>query len=76
MYKINSFNRDYIIERYVDDIVGGLHFIDIKSRLKQCLMQEKHYISSEELEYEIMRQDPMLMSDIHIEELIEEATSA
>jgi hypothetical protein len=76
MYKIDSFNRDYVIERYVDDIVGSMHFLDIKSRLKQCLMQEKYYLSNEELEYEIMRHDPILMSDIHIEELIEEATNA
>ena len=76
MYKINNYNRSYVVERYVDDIVGGLHFLDIKSRLKNYLLNEKHNLNNEELEQEIMRHDPQLLSDIYIEETIEEVINA
>lgn len=76
MYKIDNYNRNYVIERYVDDIVGSMHFLDIKSRLKDFLLQDKYSLSNEELEYEIMRHDPSLMSDIYIEELMEEVVNA
>ena len=76
MYKIDNYNRNYVIERYVDDIVGSMHFLDIKSRLKDFLLQDKYSLSNEELEYEIIRHDPSLMSDIYIEELMEEVVNA
>lgn len=76
MFKIDAFNRDYIIERYVDDIVGAMHFLDIKSKLKIYLLSEKHSLPNEDLEYEIMRHDPQLLSDIYIEELMEEPIHA
>lgn len=76
MYKIDNYNRNYVIERYVDDIVGSMHFLDIKSRLKDFLLQDKYSLSNEELEYEIMRHDPSLMSDIYIEELMGEVVNA
>lgn len=76
MYKIDDFNREILIERYVTDIVGGLHFLDTKERLKDCLLEQKHKLSNEDLEYEIMRHDPGLMSDIYIEEIMEEVTHA
>jgi hypothetical protein len=76
MYKIDHYNRNCVIERYVDDIVGGMHFLEIKSRLKDYMLQEKHSLSNEELESEIMRHDPSLMSDIYIEELMGEVTHA
>lgn len=76
MYKIDSFNRNYIIERYVDDIVGQMHFLDIKSRLKDYLLAEKFQLTNEDLENEISRHDPQLLSDIYIEEIMEEVTNA
>lgn len=76
MYKIDSYNRNYIIERYVDDIVGGMHFLDIKARLKDCLLAEKFQLTNDDLENEIARHDPQLLSDIYIEEMIEEVTHA
>lgn len=71
MYKIDNFNRELIIERYIDDIVGGLHFIEIKERLKDFLLQQKYKLSNEDLELEIMRHDPELLTDIYLEETLE-----
>lgn len=76
MYKIDNFNRGIILERYVDDIVGGLHFLDIKERLKDCLLKEKANLNNEDLEMEIMRHDPGLLTDIYIEQMMEEVAHA
>lgn len=76
MYKIDNFNRGIIIERYVDDIVGGLHFLETKERLKDCLLHQKHQLDNEDLEIEIMRHDPGLLTDIYIEEIVEEVAHA
>lgn len=76
MYKIDNFNRGIILERYVDDIVGGLHFLDIKERLKDCLLKEKADLNNEDLEIEIMRHDPGLLTDIYIEQMMEEVAHA
>ena len=76
MNKVDNFNRNLIIERYVDDIVGSLHFLEIKERLKNCLLQQKHYLSNEDLELEIMRHDPGLLTDLYIEEMMEEVANA
>lgn len=73
MYKIDNYNRNYIIERYIDNIVGGMNFLDIKVRLKDYLLSEKFQLSNNDLENEISRHDPRLLSDIYIEELMEEA---
>jgi hypothetical protein len=72
MYKIDNYNRSYVVERYVDDVVGDLHFLDIKAKLKNYLLQEKHNLTNEELEHEVMRHDPQLLSDIYFEEIMEE----
>lgn len=72
MYKIDNFNRELIIERYVDDIVGGLHFLETKERLKDCLLQQKHQLNNDDLEVEIMRHDPGLLTDIYLEQMVEE----
>ena len=72
MYKVDDYNRDQIIERYATDIVGGLHFLDCKEMLKNCLIDKKQQLDNEELEIEIMRHDPMLMTDIYIEEILQE----
>jgi hypothetical protein len=71
MYKIDNFNKDLITERYVDDIVNKLHFIEVKERLKDCLLQQKCKLSNEDLELEIMRHDPELLTDIYLEETLE-----
>lgn len=71
MYKIDNFNRELVIERYVDDIVGSLHFIEVKEKLKDCLLQQKYNLSDEDLEFEIMRHDPGLLTDIYLEETLE-----
>ncbi len=76
MNKVDNFNRNLIIERYVDDIVGSLHFLDIKERLKNCLLQQKHYLSNEDLELEIMRHDPGILTDLYIEQMMEEVANA
>jgi hypothetical protein len=72
MYKVDNYNRDIVIERYVTDIVGGLHFLETKEILKQCLMKDKQSLTDDELEFEIMRHDPQLLSDIYLEEILEE----
>jgi len=69
MYKIDNFNRDVVIERYVDDIVGGLHFLDVKERLKACLIDQKNRVANDLLEVEIARHDPNLLRDLYIEEM-------
>jgi hypothetical protein len=76
MYKIDNFNRELIIERYVDDIVGRLHFLEVKEHLKDCLLQQKYSLNNEDLEIEIMRHDPGLMTDIYLEETLEEVSHA
>lgn len=76
MYKVDNFNRGIILERYIDDIVGGLHFLDAKERLKDCLLKEKNHLNNEDLEIEIMRHDPGLLTDIYIEEMMEEVAHA
>lgn len=72
MYKIDNYNRETVIERYVSDIVGSLHFLETKEMLKDCLLEKKRQLDDEELEIEIMRHDPMLMTDIYIEEILQE----
>lgn len=76
MNKIDNYNRNVIIERYVDDIVGGLHFLEVKEHLKDCLLKDKHSMMNDELEIEIMRHDPKLLRDIYIEEMMEEVCHA
>lgn len=76
MYKIDNFNRGIILERYIDDIVGGLHFLDARERLKDCLLKEKNDLNNEDLEVEIMRHDPGLLTDIYIEQMMEEVAHA
>lgn len=72
MYKIDDYNREQVIERYVTDIVGNLHFLDTKEMLKNCLIEKKQALDDDELEIEIMRHDPMLLTDIYIEEILQE----
>ena len=72
MNKIDYYNRETILERYVTDIVGNLHFLETKERLKNCLIEQKRELSNDELEIEIMRHDPMLMTDLYIEEILQE----
>jgi hypothetical protein len=76
MYKIDYSNRNYVIDRYVDDIVGGMHFLDMKLKLKKYLLDEKHNLNNDDLEIEIMRHDPSLLSDIYLEELMGEVIHA
>lgn len=72
MYKIDNYNRETVIERYATDIVGGLHFLETKERLKEYLIKDKQSLTDSELEIEIMRHDPQLLSDIYLEEILEE----
>lgn len=69
MFKIDNFGRELVLERYIDDIVGGLHFLDMQERLKNCLIEQKRQLSNEELETEISRHDPNLLKDLYIEEM-------
>lgn len=72
MNKIDSYNRETVIERYVTDIVGGLHFLETKEMLKELLIEKKRRLDNEILEYEIMRHDPLLLTDLYIEEILQE----
>ena len=72
MYKVDNYNRNIVIERYVTDIVGSLHFLQTKEMLKDYLIKEKQSLTDDELEFEIMRHDPQLLSDIYLEEILEE----
>lgn len=72
MYKIDNYNRETVIERYVSDIVGGLHFLETKEILKDYLIKDKRSLTDSELEIEIMRHDPGILSDIYLEEILEE----
>ena len=72
MYKIDNYNRETVIERYVTDIINSLHFLETKEILKQYLMKDKQSLTDDELEFEIMRHDPRLLSDIYLEEILEE----
>lgn len=72
MNKIDYCNREQVIDRYVTDIVGGLHFLETKEMLKNCLIERKRELDNEELEVEIMRHDPMLLTDLYIEEILQE----
>jgi hypothetical protein len=76
MNKIDSYNRDIAIERYIDDIVGSMHFLEVKERLKDCLLKEKNQLPNDDLEIEIMRHDPGLLTDIYIEEILQEVSHA
>lgn len=73
---IDNFNRNIVIERYVDDIVGSLNFLEVKEKLKDCLIQQKHNMSNDDLDIEIRRHDPSLLRDIYVEQLIEEVVHA
>lgn len=69
---IDVLNRDYVIERYVDDIVGSMDFLEARCKLKDLLLQQKYSLSNDELEYEIRRYNPMLLTDSFIQEILEE----
>jgi hypothetical protein len=73
MHKIDNYNRESIIDRYVIDIVSGLHFLEVKEMLKDYLIHNKRLLTNEDLEIEIMRHDPGLLTDIYLEEILEEA---
>lgn len=76
MYKIDGFNRDFAISRYVEDIVGRLDFLQVREELKHYLLMDKNKLSNDELENEIHRHDPSLLSDIYIQESMEEVSHA
>lgn len=75
MYKVDNYNRNLILERYVDNIVHNLHLLEAREMLKSLLLKEKSQLDDEELEIEIMRHDPGLFTDIYVEELMEEINS-
>jgi|694.fasta_scaffold44890_3 hypothetical protein len=72
MHKIDNYNRESIIDRYVIDIVSKLHFLEAKEMLKDYLIHNKRLLTNEDLEIEIMRHDPGLLTDIYLEEILEE----
>lgn len=69
MNKLDSYNRNLAIERYVQDIVHPLHLLEAKEMLKDLLRDKKRELSNSELESEISRHDPGLLRDIYSEEL-------
>lgn len=69
MNKIDSYNRNLAVERYVEDIVSPLHLLEAKEMLRDLLRWQKRELSNSELEIEISRHDPGLLSDIYSEEI-------
>lgn len=72
MCSISYFDKDLLIERYVDDIVGNMHFLEIKEKLKEYLLDEKKQMSLDDLEIEILREDPKLINELYFEYMMEE----
>lgn len=68
MNKIDNYNRNLAISRYVEDIVAPLHLLDAKEMLKEYLRTQKAGLGNDELENEILRHDPNLLTDIYSEE--------
>ena len=69
MYKIDNYNRNLAIKRYVDDIVAPLHYLEAKELLKELLLNQKKELGNAELEEEIRRHDFGLLTDIYTDEL-------
>lgn len=69
MNKIDNYNRNLAIKRYVEDIVAPLHYLEAKEMLLGLLTTQKNELSNEELEQEIMRHDSGLFTDIYTHEL-------
>lgn len=69
MNKIDHYNRNLAINRYVEDIVSPLHLLECKEMLRDLLHSQKMELSNDELETEIARHDPLLLSDIYAQEL-------
>lgn len=69
MNKIDNYNRNLAVTRYVDDIVAPLHYLEAKELLKELLTNQKKELSNSELEEEIMRHDSGLFTDIYTHEL-------
>lgn len=70
--RINDFNRIDIQSQYVDHIVGGMDFIQVRQRLRDYLELEKDKESDIDLEIEILNEAPYLL-DQKWEELEEVA---
>lgn len=75
MNNIDNYNRELVIERYVTSLVGSLNFIETKEMLKDLLIEKKSLIDDHSLEREILDHDPFLLTDLYIEEILQEATS-
>lgn len=69
MNKIDNFNRNLAIERYVEDLVAPMHLLDCKETLKDYMRMQKAGLGNDELEEEIRRHDPGLLADIYSQEL-------
>lgn len=69
MNKIDNYNRNLAIDRYIEDIVAPMHLLDCKETLKDYLRMQKAGMGNQELEEEIQRHDPGLLSDIYAQEL-------
>lgn len=69
MNKIDNYNRSLAIQRYVNDIVAPLHYLEAKEMLVSLLTVQKAELSNEELEQEIQRHDSGLFTDIYSHEL-------
>lgn len=68
MNKIDNYNRNLAINRYVEDIVAPLHLLECKEMLKDYIRMQKTGLGNDELEQEIQRHDPGLLADIYTEE--------
>lgn len=70
---INNSNRQEIQRKYIDDILGSLDFMEIKSMLRDFLHIEKSKESNRALELEIRHEAPDLLVD-NWEDFSEKAT--
>jgi len=60
---VNRFSRKDIQRKYIDQILGGLDFMEIKDRLRDYLNKEKDKESNYSLEAEIRKEAPEVLVD-------------
>lgn len=60
---IDSYNRQEIQRKYIDQILGELDFMQIKDRLRDYLSKEKDRESNYALEAEIRKEAPEILVD-------------
>lgn len=68
MYKIDNFNRNSILSRYIESIVNSASILELKEIASNCLLKEKEFLSDRALEDEIMRHFPSILINQYLSE--------